>query len=157
MGIVLVWLVRFLGFFSPMLHSLTDMPGRGFWNFTYCVSGNYFTNFHAMTGKTGENSGQAPNCRAEIGFQTAESPSIHCLPQVPHWPFKDALVLGHTPDGLLTGILMVFLRPLALLPRTGVRARRNAGFERILRLAALAFPMAPGLRLWRGQGGGSHG
>jgi len=46
------------------------------------------------------------------------------------------------PDGRLAGIRMAYLRRWALLPRAGVGARRSAGFERILPLAALAFPMA---------------
>ncbi len=44
-------------------------------------------------------------------------------------------------DGRLAGVRMSYLRCLALLPRAGAGVRRSAGFERILRPAALAFPM----------------
>ena len=46
------------------------------------------------------------------------------------------------PAGRLAGIRMISLRHRALLPSAGVCARGSAGFERILRLATLAFPMA---------------
>jgi hypothetical protein len=45
-------------------------------------------------------------------------------------------------DGCLAGIRRASGRRRALLPRAGMGTRRSAGFERILRLAALAFPMA---------------
>jgi len=62
------------------------------------------------------------------------------------------------PDGRLAGIRMAYLRRWALLPKAAVGTRRGAGFERILRLAALAFPMAqdavnPLERIERKQGG----
>ena len=56
-----------------------------------------------------------------------------------------AQALGHTSSDRAPGRHPETIRARrrwALLPRAGADARRSAGFERILRLAALAFPMA---------------
>jgi hypothetical protein len=53
--------------------------------------------------KSGENSGQAANCRAFCRSETDFGPAIRCLPRVPRWPFKIAQMLGHISTGRAPG------------------------------------------------------
>ena len=93
--------------------------------------------------KSGDNSGQEANCRAEMVSEQRKARQFAACPEFCVCRSKLRRCSGTPrPDGRLAGIRMAYLRRWASLPRSGVGARRSAGFERILRLAALAFPMA---------------
>jgi len=93
--------------------------------------------------KSGEDSGQAANCRAEMVSERRKERQFAACPESCVCRSRLRRCSGTPrPDGRLAGIRMAYLRRWASLPRSGVGARRSAGFERILRPAALAFPMA---------------
>jgi len=72
--------------------------------------------------KPGENSGQAANCRAEIGFRAAESPAIRCLPRGLRFALEIGLVVRHTSTRRAAG-----RHADGLLPTLGIIAVSGRG------------------------------